>query len=233
MKTQLVNGEIYHVCYRAVGDTTIFKADNDYYRGIFSIYEFNNDNPVNIWERRNERAAEKRKLGQTSLTLQERDVFVEMLAFCFMPNHIHLLLRQVKDDGITKFIQKVGSGYAGYSNKKYNRKGHLFNKFKAILIQSDDQLKNVFTYIHANPISLIEPGWKENGIQNSKVVNEFLKQYKWSSYLDYIGTNNFPSLINKDFLLDVIGGNDACKELVENWVHYKGEVKNFEDVALE
>ena len=156
--------------------------------------------------------------------MDKRDKFVEILAFCFMPNHIHLLVRQLKDDGISQFMKKVGGGYANYFNKKYNRKGHLFNKFKAVHISSDDQLRNIFAYIHCNPISLIEPGWKEKYIRNTNKVMKFLKGYKWSSYPDYIGTKNFPSVISKDLLYEIIGGPEKCKETVLDWIKYKNEI---------
>jgi len=218
---QLVNDEIYHVISRTVGDTVVFEDEKDFFRGIFCIYEFNNDNTVNIWKRRKERAAEKKVLGRTSPTLQERNMFVEVLAFSFMPNHLHLLLKQIKNDGIEKFMQKVGTGFAGYFNKKYNRKGHLFNKFRAVHIKNDDQLKHAFTYVHTNLISLIEPGWKEKGVKNPEKVKEFLENNKRHSYPDYLGKNNFPSVTNRDFLLETMGGINSCKAFVDNWITYK------------
>ena len=161
-----------------------------------------------------------------------RDKFVEILVFAFMPNHIHLLVRQLKDDGISQFMQKVGGGYAGYFNRKYKRKGHLFNQFRAIHISTDKQLRNVFVYIHSNPISLIEPGWKENGIKNTNKVIKFLKNYKWSSYRDYIGKKGFPSVTSRDFLLEAIGGADKCRQAIESWASYKKTV-DFGGVELE
>ncbi len=237
-KEPLINDEIYHVIMRGVGDSLIFKDINDYYRGIFSIYEFNNTASVSIFKRRLRRITEKKKQGQTlseisSEIFDQRDLFVEILVFCFMPNHIHLLVKQLKSDGISQFMQKVGTGYAVYFNKKYNRKGHLFNKFKSVHIATDDQLKNVFTYIHANPVSLIEPGWKEKDIENLEKVIEFLNNYKWSSYQDYIGVKNFPSITSRDFLFEVIGGESGCRELVESWVKYKKEINSFKNITLE
>jgi putative transposase len=154
IKAQLVTGEFYHINLRAVGNDTVFKDADDYWRGIFSIYEFNNAKPVSIWLRRQQRKAEKVLHGPTVQSLDKRDKFVEVLAFCFMPNHVHLLVKQVKENGISSFMQKFG-GFAFYLNKKYSRKGHLFNSFKPVHIASDDQLKNVVTYIHTNPIALI------------------------------------------------------------------------------
>jgi putative transposase len=248
--TQLTNGEIYHIVLRAVGDSVIFKDENDYYRGIFSIYEFNNLNSVSIWWRRQQRKAEKIKLknialrpptpqsfavSETARSLmgEKRDMLVEVLAFAFMPNHVHLLVRQIKDKGISQFMQKFGGGYANYFNKKHDCRGHLFNQFRAIHIKSNEQLKNVFVYIHTNPISLIEPGWKEKGIKNDNETIKFLENYKWHSYLDYIGRENFKSVTSRDFLLEIMGGKKGCKEAVEDWIKYKKSFKDFGGIFLE
>ena len=104
MKNQqaLINGEVYHICYRAVGDTLIFNDLHDYYRVIFSIYEFNTTELIEIRKRRKERKKEKAGGGQTPA--DSRDLLVEVFAFCFMPNHLHLLLRQIKNNGITNFM---------------------------------------------------------------------------------------------------------------------------------
>jgi len=230
---QLANGEIYHVVLKTVGDTIVFNDEKDFYRGIFSIYEFNNDNPVNMWNRRKARATEKKLRGRTSQTLQERDMFVEILAFSFMPNHLHLVLKQKKDNGIIKFVQKVGTGFAVYFNKKYNRKGHLFNKFKAVHIEDESQLKNTFVYVHTNLISLIEPGWKEKGIEDSDKVINFLESNNRHSYMDYLGQKAFPSITQRDFFLEVMGGTEGCKAEVDNWIKYKRELKDFKNIVLE
>ena len=230
-----VNNELYHICYRAVGDAVIFKDADDYFRAIFALYEFNNSQPVNIWLRRLQRKAEKLLLGPTpqSSLVDRRDKFVEILAFCFMPNHIHLVVRQLKDGGVSQFMQKVGTGYATFFNKKYSRKGHLFSRFKAFYVSSDNQLKNVITYVHCNPISLIEPGWKEAGIKRSQQVLAFLKEeYRWSSFFDYLGRKNFPSVTNRDFVLEVMGGAEGSRQAIEDWISHKQEIADL-DARLE
>ena len=142
------------------------------------------------------------------------------MAFVFMPNHIHLLLRQLKPNGISIFMQKFGSGYASYFNKKYQRIGHLFQgKFKESHIMGDEYLRTVVTYIHMNPASIIEPGWKEAGIKKPLKMIEFLEKYRWSSYLDYIGKKNFPSVTERDFAQNVFGSSQKIKEFVDARVY--------------
>lgn len=253
-KQQFANEEIYHIVVRRIGDDLLFKNIDDYYRGIFSIYEFNNKKTVSISRRRRDIQSTKKFLkfqelqsvqGRTlnksiqdrTLKLSDnRELLVEILTFCFMPNHIHLLVRQLKDGGISKFMQKLGTGYPGYFKRKYNleRRGHFFQeRFVAVHIKTDEQLKAVFAYIHTNPLSLIEPKWKKGEIKNIKKAIKFLENYKWSSYLDYIGKKNFPSITERKFLLETMGEEQGCKDFINNWIRYKGEIKKFPELFLE
>jgi hypothetical protein len=138
-----------------------------------------------------------------------------------MPNHIHLLVRLLKDKGITDFMRKFGAGFVGYLNRKYNRKGPLFSKYHAGYIASTEQLKIAFVYIHTNPVSLIESGWKDKGLYNFNKATDFLNNYRWSSYLDYLGRHNFPSVINQDFILSVFNSRSALGEFVNDWLRSK------------
>jgi putative transposase len=236
-RPKLVNDEYYHVVVRAVGDTVVFVDESDFYRGIFSIYEFNNSEPVEIWERRRARNIFKKNVGRLTSHISEypdeRDRLVDVLVFSFMPNHLHLILKQLKDNGITEFMKKVNGGYAKYFNEKYQRIGHLFNKFRAVHIKDDNQLRNAFVYVHTNLISLIEPGWKEKGINNPDKVIEFLENNKRHSYVDYIGKKAFPSVTQRDFFLEFMGGLEGCKAGIDDWVKYKKESKNFDEIVLE
>jgi len=248
-KEQFVNGETYHIVVKGIDENVLFKDINDYYREVFSIYEFNNAKPVVIKERRKERAkikSQTKKVAQEfekllkgtnrdPTSVDSRDKLVEVLAFCIMPNHLHLLVRQLVEGGISKFIKKLNGGYGGYFNRKYKRKGYVFqDRFTAVHIKTEEQLKVVFVYIHTNPISLIEPKWKEIGIKNPEKAIEFLEnEYRWSSYPDYIGKKNFPSVTDREFVLKVMGGEEGCKEFVRAWIKYKGKIREFAELALE
>jgi putative transposase len=240
-REQFVNGEIYHITARRINDKLLFEVEDDYYRGIFSIYEFNTVKSVEIRVRRKIRAQLKLNQangGPTSVdSVDTRDPLVEVLAFCFMPNHIHLLLRQLKDNGITKFMSKFGTGYSAYFKQKHNikDKGYFFNgRFFAVHIKNDEQLKIAFAYIHANPVSLIEPEYKEAGIKNPEKAILFLENnYKWSSYLDYIRKKNFPSITKRDFLSETMGGIEGCKDFMDNWIRYKEKRKEFKEFDLD
>lgn len=235
----LINGEIYHIVVRAIDPIELFRDKRDYFRMIYSLFVFNDENPTSsVFRKRN---VPRSNLGtEISLAImksgekKKRKVLVEILAFCLMPNHIHLLVRQVRNGGISKFMQKLGTGYAMYYNKKYERQGHLFQgRYRIVHVKTQEQLKTLFVYIHTNPVSLIVPHWREKGIEDLKKVIKFLEDYKWSSYPDYLGKKNFSFLTRREFLTKVMSGIDGCQESVNDWLEFKKELADLEKMAIE
>lgn len=186
--------EFYHVFNRGVEKRDIFVQEEDYLRFIHDLYEFNDQNQVlNLKFRFN--------YGSQTSIVRKRLLIVNIHCFCLMPNHFHLILEPLVDNGISLFMQKMGSGYTNYFNNKYQRVGPLFQgRFKRIKVEKDEYLLHLSRYQHLNPIELIVPNWSKEGLGNWQKVNEFLKTYRWTSYLDYIGIKNFPSVINREFI---------------------------------
>lgn len=213
-RPQFETGEIYHIYNRGVEKRKIFLKDEDYFRFIHDLFEFNDIIPAGKFfifggSTSEYVGTEKRK----------RELLVEILAFCLMPNHYHLLLRQLQNKGITKFMKKLDTGYAMYFNKINKRVGPLFQGiFKAVLIDKQAQFYHIPYYIHLNPLELIMPNWKEEGIKDFQKAEQFLESYRWSSYLDYIGKKNFPSVISDKFLNEVWGGSQKYKSDFKNWL---------------
>lgn len=213
-KIKFVNGHFYHIFNRGVDKRKIFMDKQDYYRFIHDLYEFNDANAViNLSYRYGEYR------GSTSISERIRKILVEIICFCLMPNHFHLILRQLVENGISKFMQKLGTGYTMYFNQKYERTGALFGgRFKSVFIETDEQLLHLFRYIHINPLTLIQPNWEEIGISNWNSANKFLEDYKWSSYLAYIGKHNFPSLINRKLILEYFNNENAYRKFVNEYL---------------
>ncbi|MDP2930513.1 MAG: transposase [bacterium] len=244
-KTQFVNDGIYHIVMRRIGDKSLFLGKDDYYRGIFSLYEFNNAKAVEISKRRRDRIIEKKRLAKIGgdrvsaklkLSIDGREKLIDILAFTLMPNHMHILVRQLKEGGITKFVNKVGAGYPAYFRKKHKikEKGYFFqSRFVSVPIKTDEQLITTFVYIHTNPVSLIESGWKEGKVKNKIKAIKFLEDYRWSSYQDYLGKKNFSSVTERDFLTEMIGGEKNIKALIKEWISHKKDIKIMEETVLE
>ena len=234
IKPQFVIGEIYHIYNRGVEKRNVFLKDSDFLRFIYDLSEFNDEgSAIPLKLRQNRYEVEPRTYSRLII----KKPLVDILAFSLMPNHFHLLLREKKEKGIIRFMQKLGTGYTMYFNKKQERVGSLFQgRFKAKLINREEYLEYILYYIHFNCLKLIDPKWSEKMIQDyQKAINQ-LETYRWSSHLDYIGKRNFPSIIQRDFLLKIIGGEEKYKNTIEEWlksISQKIEIEEFRNLIIE
>ena len=208
--------EIYHVLNRGVDKRQIFMDKQDYLRFIHDLYEFNDQDRV---ETTYHRFRDYGANGKVSKDRKPRKLLVDILAFCIMPNHYHLMVSPKIENGIPRFMKKVNAGYAKYFNQKYERTGTLFQgRYKKILVTDNTHFLHLPFYIHFNPLDLSHPEWRENKISNPKKALEFLKSYRWSSHLDYLGIKNFPSVLNMKHLTEVFGSSKDYQKLVENYL---------------
>ena len=139
-----------------------------------------------------------------------------------MPNHFHLLIKEKIEGGTSLFMQKLSTAYTMYFNKKYQKTGSLFGgRFKAKHLNSDEYLKYQFSYIHLNPISIIDSSWKNKKITNNKNAKEFLNLYKYSSYVDYLGNERLEKVIlNKEFFPDYFLNSVGFNLMVDEWINF-------------
>ena len=142
---------IVHIYNRGVDKRTVFLDDGDYIRFIHYLFVLNDKKQdINLGRKLIMKEVEPPSLKKP------RELLVEILAFVLMPNHYHLLLKQKSENGITKFMQKIGTGYTMFFNEKYPRTGSLFQgRFKAVLLKRDAHFLFLPHYIHLNPLDLI------------------------------------------------------------------------------
>lgn len=152
-KVSFAEGEFYHIYNRGTDKRSIFLDDQDLARFLQSMVEFNNLHPVgglyanSFMKKRLRHPMSKSQLEDET----DEKKLVEVIAYCLNPNHFHLLLRQVSEKGIEKFMQRLGNGYTKYFNHKYERTGVLFQgKFKAVHIDSNEYLLHVSAYVNLN-----------------------------------------------------------------------------------
>ncbi len=209
---------IYHVLNRGVDKRKIFMNEKDYFRFIHNLFEFNNQDKV-ISNSYFFNQLESSDIGCQKIEKKPRKLLVKIHAFCLMPNHYHLLISPLVEDGIPRFMKKINMGYAKYFNKKYKRSGALFQgKYKYILIEKESHFIHIPYYIHLNPLDLVCPEWRDGKLKKSKDALNFLKKYRWSSHLDYAGNKNFPSVTQRDFLLDFFEGKEEYKRSIDEWL---------------
>lgn len=225
MRQRIVAGNLYHILNRGVDGRKIFIDEKDYFRFVHDLFEFNDENSAfNIGyhftkNRKNQSIDVGRQYIAKSKEREPRKLMAEILAFCLMPNHYHLLLRPKKDESVAGFIKKINGGYAKYFNNKYQRAGALFQgKYKSILIEKDAHFIHLPYYIHSNPLDLKFPEWRSKEIKNYKEAMKFLENYRWSSFPDYIGKKNFPSVTQRKFLLEFFEGPEQYKKDTIKWL---------------
>lgn len=205
---------------RGVDKRKIFMDDQDHLRFIHDVFEFNdqalvNNNFYRFLKNRNSVLAEQQARDERN----PRKLLVNIHAFCLMPNHYHLLLNAKVEDGISRFMQKLNAGYVLYFNERYQRRGTLFEgRYKSVSVKTDAHFIHLPYYIHLNPLDLIASEWRNRELRDYKEATNFLNSYRWSSHMDYIGINNFPSVTQRDFLLKFFGGSNKYKHSVTKWI---------------
>ncbi|OGD93952.1 hypothetical protein A2697_05680 [Candidatus Curtissbacteria bacterium RIFCSPHIGHO2_01_FULL_41_44] len=179
VKLYIENG-IYHVYNRGVEKRTIFQ-DHDYKVFLHYLKRY-------LSEPNNE-VGPRWKL-RWNQGLHEK---LHLMAYCLMPNHFHLLLKQFSKEAITTLMRCLSNSYTKYFNEKYDRVGPLFQgKFKAVLVENDNYLLHLTRYIHLNPIN-----HRESTTRSDLVV---LAKFNYSSYADYLGKRHTQWLNVKEVL---------------------------------
>ena len=209
--------ELRHVLNRGVDKRKIFMDDKDYYRFIHDLFEFNDQQRVQSNFRRFN--AKSHAVGVRAIKRRERKLLVKIHAFCLMPNHYHLLLSPMIESGVAMFMQKLNGGYVQYFNQRHERAGTLFErKYKSVLVDNQAHFLHLPYYIHLNPLDMVAPEWRERKINDLSKALDYLDGDKWSSHLDYSGKQNFPSVTQRDFLLEVFGGTKGYEKLLKSWL---------------
>jgi len=182
-KDPLVNNHLYHIVSRSIAQYQVFNDDSDYLRlmeliELFSFKDF--DTKYALYR---EMPIDQRSEFRLN-TINSKRKIVTIIAFCIMPTHIHLLLEQKHDKGISKYVARLLNSYTRYFNCKHIRKGPLWEgRFKSIIVDSDEQLIHLTRYIHLNPSSA--------GLVRKP------EKWKFSSYHEYLNRKNIANKITE------------------------------------
>ena len=207
-RQKITDETYYHVYNRGVEKRNVFLDDGDRMRFIHHLYEFNTTEESPTLSYHLGKARAPKEVGppkSETLVSRKRKPLVDIVAFVLMPNHYHLVLRQRCDNGISLFMQKLGTGYTMFFNAKHEHSGVLFQgKYKYKPVDSHQQMLYLPHYVHLNPVPLLENSKSNVGGRTSLI--EQLLEYRWSSLPDYAGKRNFPALTTRGDLLEMFGG---------------------------
>jgi putative transposase len=171
-KVQLMKDEIYHIYDRSIAEFKIFNSNDDYerMRDAFLFYSTGKQACNFSFFRK----CKKKSILPIEPLKDSSNRIVDIIAYCLMPTHIHLILKENSDGGVSKFMGSVLQSYSRYFNIRHNRKGPLWeSRFNNVLVQNDEQFIHLTRYIHLNPVT-------------AYIVNE-PQNWGYSSYKEYLG----------------------------------------------
>lgn len=219
-KCQLETGNVYHVLDKSIAGFKIFNTNKDFSRifNLLKYYQFK-DPPlsfsrfINIKKKYKNNSNKKRDI----FLLTSKKRLVEIVAYCFMSTHIHLAIKQLEDNGISIFMNKILNSYTRYFNLLHKRKGPLWEgPFKSVLVESEEQLYHLTRYIHLNPVT-------------AYLVDK-AEDWGFSSYKEYLSTTE-DKICRYDDLFEI--DPDTYKKFVKDRASYQRELAKIKSLMLD
>lgn len=219
-KDLLTTGEIYHIFSRSIADFIIFNNNHDYerMRQVIQYYKINNNN-IRYSDFSNLKSVNKAGFYNTlEIIKKDKKEFIQLVAYCLMPTHIHLVLKQLTEKGISKYLKNILNSYTRYFNIAHKRKGPLWEgRFKSVLVTSDEQLQHLIRYIHLNPAT-------------AKLVDK-PDNWQFSSYKEYLDINNNIAICQFDNLLEV--KPSQYSKFTNNQISYQRELAKIKKIIID
>lgn len=218
--TPLVNDQIYHVFNRGIDHRPIFQKHWDYKRALETIDYYRNIKPPIKFSRFLILSNDRKNDIFTGFKNGKKHV--KILAYCLMPNHFHLLLKQVSDNGVSKFMANFQNSYARFINTKEERTGPLLMpQFKSVRIETENQILHVTRYIHLNPYT---------SFLIKKI--EDIENYEWSSFKIYLDSKE-QDLIDKQEILPIFKIPQKFKEFTLDHADYQRKLRTIAHLLAE
>lgn len=214
---RFVTNEIYHTFNRGIEPFQTFTNEGDYHRALLTLELYRLVTPPMRLSQL--LSLEEPSQEQILKNIRQEEKLVDILSFCLMPNHFHLLLRQKKDGGVSKFMSDFQNSYTRFFNIKHERKGPLFLRpFKAAKIYSEQQLLHVSRYQHLNAYS-------------ASIVRgpEQLERYPWSSLPEYLGLVN-RGLCEKGTILSQFKDVDSYRKFILDQADYQRSLEEIKHI---
>lgn len=211
--------EWYHCFNRGIDKRNVFANEHDANRFLMLLYAANGTKSVDLYNR------EKPQLKIEKVFQSDRgERLVSVGSYCLMPNHFHLLLKQVTDNGISIFMRKLGIAYTMYFNAKNARTGNLFLRpFRSRHIATDRYFQRALQYIHCNPAELFETGWKSGRVRKMRLLEKKLIEYPYSSLGSYANRRDPNPILSREGF--EISDHPLVRRMLEDAQAYNAELE--------
>lgn len=219
-KDPLTTGQIYHIMNKSIAGYKIFNTQHDYQRMQQMLRYFSIAEKLPKFSQFLERE-EIKTLGLEACLEKYfggAKYHVQPIAYCLMPTHLHIVVKQLRPNGISTFMSNTLNSYSRYFNLKHKRKGPLWvDRFKDVLVKTDEQLLHLTRYLHLNPTTA--------GL--TKRPEEWL----WSSYHEYTTKKVTHPLCRFSELLNITPAQH--RNFVNDHIDFQRELGKIKKLLLE
>jgi len=218
-KDPLVDGEVYHIFDRSIADFVIFNNREELER-MRQLINYQTKSNAKFSDFIESKIVERQGFNNAFNIISEgKENLVQIIAYCLMSTHIHLILKQLKENGISDYMRKILESYSSYFNAKHRRKGPLWeSKFKNVLVTSEEQLLHLTRYVHLNPVTALLVNKPEDWVFSS--YNEYLYKFKENS-----------AICKFDDILEI--KQPLYRKFVNNRISYQRELAKIKNLILD
>ena len=219
-KNLLTNNEIYHIFSRSIADFMIFNDEVEFNRMEQLLRYYQIQNELRFSDFLETKIVLKNGFDSSfDIISKDKEGSVQIIAYCFMPTHIHLILKQLTEKGISKYMNNVLNGFSRYFNIKHRRKGPLWeSRFKSVLVETDEQLLHLTRYIHLNPVT-------------AELVDR-PEDWIFSSYRDYLSKDDgVTSICQFEDILEL--NPEEYHKFVNDRISYQREIAKVKSLLIE
>ncbi len=211
----------------------IVKNEDDSWRFLRSLYYLNDTFFDENWDRsyNSQTVVRKNNTFYRPEEWPEQEPLVKILCYILMPNHIHLLVKEIREKGTSSFMKKLGQSMTNHFNKKYESKGSIFQgAYKGKTVRTDKYLRYVSVYIMVKNAFELYPGGFQKAIENFESAWKFAVEYPFGSLADYVAGRNSP-IIDRDILGEIFDRPSELKSFARDVMKggkWKGDEKGDE-----
>lgn len=219
-KNPLVDGEIYHIFTKSIADFKVFNKPSDYYHLQHLLRYYQSQNDLRFSDFIELQLVKTEGFNKAvEIISKDKERLVQIIAYCLMPTHIHLILKQLFENGISRYMKDLLISYTRTFNLIHNRKGPLWeSRFQSVLVNSDEQLLHLTRYLHLNPVTARLIDRPEN--------------WKFSSYSEFIRNDSINFKICQfDDILET--EPTSYRKFVNNRISYQRELAKIKSTMID
>lgn len=229
-KDEIAIDSFVHVINRGNKKMPIFRQKSDLWRMLFGLFYTNTEQSSKNWMGELVREEIDPQSFIWPDKFGKRSPIVSVLGFVIMPNHFHLILKEINEGGISDFMHKFSMGYSKFLNAKYKESGSLFEgRFRSKVVENDEYLKCVAVYVMVkNTFELYPKGGLVGATKDFEEAWKWAIEYPFSSLGDY-GCGRQSPILSKDLLGEIFTSPKDFKDFSKGYILSRTTDENTEE----